>query len=110
MSEETLMGFDRFKEILDKCKDDAYVEDIINSETQANNNWHQELNKNDEGLNHKPDTWYMEEYDDTDWRKINLPASFRGTELEPIRGSIWLRKEIGYLSIWQARRKLQEHL
>lgn len=94
MSEETLMGFDRFKEILDKCKDDAYVEDIINSETQANNNWHQELNKNDEGLNHKPDTWYMEEYDDTDWRKINLPASFRGTELEPIRGSIWLRKEI----------------
>lgn len=92
ISEESLMSFDRFKEVLSQCKDDSYVQGIINSENENNNKWYHELFKADEGLKDIP--WYGERYNDSNWRDIHLPASFRGTELEPIRGSVWLRKEV----------------
>lgn len=93
ISEQTLTGFDRFKEILKICKDDSYVQDTIQRENESHSNWYQELYEKDEGLHDKPEAWYSEKYNDKDWRGINLPTSFRGTELEPIRGTIWLRKE-----------------
>lgn len=93
MSENTLMRFDRFHDLLNKCKDDSYVEDTIKMEAERNNQWYHELNESDPGLDQaKP--WYSEEFDDKDWKEIELPASFRGTELEPIRGVVWLRREI----------------
>ncbi|MDD4113741.1 MAG: sialate O-acetylesterase [Herbinix sp.] len=92
ISEGSLMSFDRFNEILSMCKDDSYVQDTINNENEYNNNWYHELHEEDEGLKDKP--WYDHECNDNDWRDIQLPTSFRGTELEPIRGSVWFRKDI----------------
>ncbi|NLP15547.1 MAG: sialate O-acetylesterase [Clostridiales bacterium] len=92
ISEGSLMRFDRFREILTMCKDDSYVQGTIKSEQEYNDNWYSELYQKDEGLKDIP--WYSEEYRDNDWREIQLPGSLRGTELEPIRGAIWLRKEI----------------
>lgn len=92
ISENSLMRFDRFNEILSKCKDDSYVQDTMNKENESNNNWFKELYETDEGLKDVP--WYAENYNDKDWKDIQLPASFHGTELEPIRGAVWLRKEV----------------
>ena len=92
ISEGSLMSFDRFKEILNMCKDDSYVQNTINNENEYNNKWYHELYESDEGLKDEP--WYSHDYIDNDWKDIQLPASFRGTELEPIRGSVWLRKDI----------------
>lgn len=92
ISEGSLMRFDRFREILTMCKDDSYVQGTIKSEQEYNDNWYSELYQKDEGLKDIP--WYSEEYRDNEWREIQLPGSLRGTELEPIRGAIWLRKEI----------------
>lgn len=94
LSEKTLMRFDRFIDILEKCKDNSYVQGTIAKETERDDKWYKELNINDEGLKDKPEPWYSEKYDDSDWRVINLPASFRGTKLEPVRGSVWFRKEV----------------
>jgi len=93
MSEQTLMRFDRYIDVLEQCKDESYVNDTIASDTERTQNWYDELYKKDEGLHEKPEPWYSEKYNDSDWRDIDLPASFRGTELEPIRGSVWFRKE-----------------
>lgn len=93
MSEKTLMRFDRYTDILEQCKDESYVKDTIASDAERIQNWYDELFKKDEGLHEIPEPWYSEKYNDSDWRDIDLPASFRGTELEPIRGSVWLRKE-----------------
>ena len=92
ISEGSLLSFDRFKEILSMCKDDSYVQNTIDYETEYNNNWYHELYEADEGLRDLP--WYSEEYNDKNWRNIQLPSSFRGTELEPIKGTVWLRKKI----------------
>lgn len=92
ISENSLMRFDRFNETLSKCKDDSYVQDTIHKENEYNNVWFHELNETDEGLRDVP--WYTENYNDRDWKDIQLPASFHGTELEHISGAVWLRKEI----------------
>lgn len=94
ISEDTLTRFDRFQEIINMCKEDSYVEDTINKENEYNNQWFTELYQADKGLQDEASPWYSEDYDDKNWRTIKLPASFRGTELEPIRGVVWLRKEI----------------
>lgn len=92
ISEGTLMHFDRFKELLNMCKDDAYVHDTMQKENEDNNIWYNKLYEADEGLKDLP--WYSEDYKENDWKEIQLPAGFHGTDLEPIRGTVWLRKEI----------------
>lgn len=94
MSEGSLMRFDRFHELMNMCRDDAYVQGTIKKEEECNNSWYNELFGTDEGLSDERLPWYSEDYNDKDWKDIRLPASFRGTELEPVRGSVWLRKEI----------------
>ncbi|MBH1939540.1 sialate O-acetylesterase [Mobilitalea sibirica] len=92
ISEPTLLKFDRFKELLTLCKDDNYVNGVKQKEETRNNTWYHELFETDPGLN--GDTlWYKEEFNDTDWKDIDIPTSFRGTELETHRGSVWFRKE-----------------
>lgn len=93
LSESTLARFDRFKDILEECKDEAYVRETISKDNESIMKWYEELYNKDEGLHDKPEPWYSERYNDSDWRAIGLPASFRGTELEPVRGVVWLRKE-----------------
>lgn len=92
ISEDSLTCFDRFEEILNKCKDDSFVQETINKENDYINNWFHTLHKADEGL--RDIFWYSEELMDKDWKGIQIPSSFRGTELEPIRGTVWLRKDI----------------
>jgi len=93
ISEKSLMQFERFREILTLCKDDAYVNGIKENEERELAKWYEELNANDRGLQDAKGNWYSETYDDTDWKEIVLPRSFRDTELENLKGSVWLRKE-----------------
>lgn len=94
ISEKTLRRFGRFTDILKKCKDESYIRNTIEREKESIDNWYQELNIKDEGLHDKPQPWYSDSFNDSDWMSIELPASFKGTELEPVRGSVWFRKEI----------------
>lgn len=92
ISENSLMKFDRFKDMLSMCKSDSYVHDTIQKENEYNNSWYSELYEADEGLKKLP--WYSVDYQVNDWESIELPAGFHGTELESIRGAVWLRKEV----------------
>ena len=49
---------------------------------------------------------FSEEYDDRNWNTIYLPRSFKATELEKIKGSIWFRKEI-YLDEKPSKEKVE---
>ncbi len=94
ISENSLRRFGRFREMLTLCKEDSYVNGIKEAEEKRNQKWYKDLNANDAGLQEEKGCWYKEGYDDTDWKEITLPESFRGTELEKIKGSVWFRKEI----------------
>lgn len=95
ISQDTMTRFDRFDDIIKKCKQDSYIQDLTNKENEYNNQWYSEIYQADEGLHDKTAPWYSDECNDIDWKTMELPASFRGTELETIRGgAVWLRKEI----------------
>lgn len=94
LSEKTLRKFDRLKETLSQCQDDDYVAGIQHMEETRNNKWYNDLYEKDAGHHDMKAPWYSEDCDDADWSDIELPRSFRGTELEEIRGCVWFRKEI----------------
>ncbi|MHB8129287.1 MAG: sialate O-acetylesterase, partial [Mobilitalea sp.] len=94
VSEKSLMRFGRFEELLSLCKDDDYVNETKKQEEQYNNEWYSNLYKKDQGLQDEKAPWYSEALDDSNWKQMELPATFRGTELETVRGSVWFRKEI----------------
>lgn len=95
ISENTLSRFERFTELVSLIKDDSYVNRIKAEDEKINNSWYQELEETDEGLKNKEKPWYSEELTDEDWKEMNIPASFMGTELEAVKGgAVWFRKEI----------------
>ena len=95
ISEKTLMRFGRFEELLTLCKDDSYVNGTMKREELQNNLWYRELEEKDAGLKDPPGPWYIDDCDLSDWKEIEVPLSFEGTELEKIKGgAIWFKKEI----------------
>jgi sialate O-acetylesterase len=100
MSEKSLMSFGRFQELLSLCKDDEYVNGTKLQDEMSNNEWYSELNKKDKGLQDTQAAWYSENYNDSSWNEMELPCSFRGGELENVKGSIWFRKEITLTQDW----------
>lgn len=93
MSEKSLIQFERFQEMLSLCKNDAYVDGIKEKEEKQNAQWYEDLNAKEPGFQDAKGYWYSETYDDRDWKEMILPRSFRGTELENYKGSVWFRKE-----------------
>lgn len=93
ISEENLKPFERFKEMLTLCKDDAYVNGIIKNEERENALWYEELNAKEPGFHDAKGYWYSETYDDTDWKEMILPRRFNDTEIGNFKGSVWFRKE-----------------
>ncbi len=95
ISEQTLMRFGRFEELLTLCKDDSYVTGTIKREEEETGAWYRELEEADEGLKEPSGPWYREDYDCSEWEEMILPRSFEGCELEKIKGgAIWFRKEL----------------
>jgi sialate O-acetylesterase len=93
MSEDSLMKFGRFQELLSLCKDDTYVNDSITRDQQNAADWNRMLDIKDNGLLDEKTLWYLPECDDTAWNGIEVPFNFQGTELETLRGSVWFRRE-----------------
>ncbi|MDQ0254788.1 sialate O-acetylesterase [Evansella vedderi] len=92
MSEETLREIGGYEGTLDKCKDDDYVAETKSKDEKRHHQWYKELNDDDLGL--KSPCWYEESYESSGWKEFQVPNSWRDSELEHIRGSVWFRKEV----------------
>lgn len=89
MREETLREVGGYDEILDQSKDDQYIKDTIEMEEKREQDWHQNLNQQDQGMVEK---WYHPDTDTSTWESFDVPNSWADTELEPIRGAVWYQK------------------
>lgn len=92
MSEEVIRHLGGYEEILTQCKDDAFVENTQNADTKRLYSWYKELKQKDLGLKADRMHWSEPAYNDSEWDSFIVPASWRGTELETIHGSVWFRK------------------
>ena len=103
-SSEYLKNLGDFNEVLDKMKssEEEYIQykkwleshltiDLknFNSETRWEN-----LSFNDENCS-------LSDYNDTDWKEMNLPTQWESTEVGNFDGVIWFRKKINIPDIWE---------
>lgn len=89
MSEETLRTYPGYGETIDQLKDDDYVASVKQREEASSRAWYHHLRESDEGLRGK---WFEPDVDTSDWKAFEVPNSWKGTELEPIRGAVWFRR------------------
>ncbi len=94
ISEETLHTFKRYDEEICRLKSDSYITKIMEEESSLMSSWYNKLFHADLGLQN---LWYHETFNDRSWETIQVPGLWHGTELETLRGSIWLRSTF-YLS------------
>ena len=94
MSEETILALGGYEDILAQCKDDQFVENTVTSEMERLNSWYQELNGKDLGSDPKKVAWSDPDLDDSLWPSLQVPGSWRGSEVETVHGSVWFRKTL----------------
>ncbi|MFV0554907.1 MAG: sialate O-acetylesterase, partial [Mangrovibacterium sp.] len=90
MAEEYLKPYEEAYAELQKVKDDAYVQSVKDADAKTSYDWHVEMNANDEGLN----KWSAKKLKDKDWKTVQLPSKWHGTELEKVNGAVWMRKTV----------------
>lgn len=93
LPEEVLHTYDRYEEILDKCKDEKYVKGVQQAELKEMETWYKNLGEKDPGMSGEVPVYALENFDDSTWNSIEIPCFFAGTELEDYHGSVWLRHE-----------------
>lgn len=91
ISEEALKRFPHLDQEKVKCQDRNYVDRVIEEERLRGDDWHQLLNRKDEGLigKHK---WSDPNYDDSKWSLMQVPAFWADESLGFTNGSVWFRK------------------
>ncbi|GAA0135137.1 sialate O-acetylesterase [Paenibacillus sp. YSY-4.3] len=91
MSEGTLRDIGGYEAVLEQCKDDGYVQETIRRDEERNRLWYSHLNDTDLGLQ---EGWFDAVCDTADWELVEVPGSWSGSQLEPLRGVVWFRKVI----------------
>jgi len=81
-----------FPEVLaeaDLCSDDAYINQVLDTETEKREKGIAYLDQHDKGLS---ESWYSYEYDDSNWDTRDLCTPWETGLREP--GAIWFRRTL----------------
>lgn len=93
LSEEALQQFPHHLAMAVKFKNDSLIQQITEHDKKTNDAWYGLLDSRDKGLSgHK--SWADPAYDASKWPVMRLPAFWDETELGPVNGVVWFRKEI----------------
>lgn len=91
ISEPTLLEFGGYETVLNKCKNDKWINEVLEEETRVEQAWYQDLNARDEGLKHN---WYEVNSDFSSASTMPIPISFSETDLSGFFGVVWFKKTI----------------
>lgn len=90
MDEGSLKKYPEYLAEAQKWKNDELISQTESSERALSDAWSAELDQSDAGISNH---WENKEFNDSDWKKMNVPGSWEEIE-KPFDGSIWFRKEI----------------
>ena len=103
ISEEGLKEFPKYINDKRQYEDDAFLKSIKQTEGQSFHRWNVSLYRGDAGL-HEATPWYAANYDDKDWKTVDLYSTDWGTNgLNPVNGSHWFRKEVEVPQSWNGQ-------
>lgn len=94
MSEEVLKQFPHYLATARKFRSDVLIRRIEEHDKKISHAWYDLLNKRDKGWRDGSKAWADPAYDDSEWPVIQLPDFWDKTELGPVNGVVWFRKEI----------------
>ncbi len=103
ISEEGLKNFPLYINDKRQYEDDAYCAHIKKVEGENFYRWNRALYLGDAGL-HETIPWYATDYDDSNWKPLDMFSSEWGTNgLNPVGGSHWLRKDVEIPQDWEGK-------
>ena len=94
LPEEVLRKYKIYDEVIEFCKDEAYVEGVKQADLKDMEEWYGKLDLYDIGLVDGKPVFAESDFDDSLWKEFNIPGTFFDHELEHYHGSVWFRKEI----------------
>ena len=89
MSKEMLEGYDELLQEAEQYSDDGFRKNQADKNVLNATHWRESLDRMDRGLS---ENWKKPEFDDKDWKQINIPFFFKDTELSDMCGSVWFRR------------------
>ncbi len=94
ISEEGLKEFPHYYEETQLLKNDTYINEIENSNTNKLKKWISTSTANDLGNKNSNEKWSQKNLDDSDWNTMNIPGSWVSKNLGYTQGIVWYRKNI----------------
>lgn len=97
LSEEALKAFPSHYKKAKLYQDKHYLQQLINTDKQAQATWYNHLNKSDKGSTESP-PWHADNYQPVDWQTMTIPgywadhASFKNADT--MNGVVWFKKKI----------------
>ena len=94
MSREMLEGYDELLAEADKYSDAEFRKQVMKSNMENGDSWRRNLYESDLGIKEhweNPDP--SEIGDSKEWKSFQIPAFFKGTELDGFIGSVWFRRK-----------------
>lgn len=94
LSEEALKDFPAHFQEAQRFKDSALILEIEEKDRARGHAWYTALGRRDEGYKQPKASWRSADFDAADWPVMTLPGYWVDTELGPVNGVVWFRKEI----------------
>ena len=106
-SAEALRAHGDFEDVLERIQNPQAYEQAVKARFEKElDEWEKSLAAIDPGTN---ENWFHPLYDDSDWKTMELPSLWSGTELEEVDGIVWFRRVTNLPPSW-ARNDLELHL
>ena len=92
MSEDSIQKFPDYLKKVTCFQNAEYRRQILSKNNEDMSRWYNQIEQADEGLHSTPQ-WSDEEYPDSDWQEVKLPSRWADTQIGPMHGVVWFRRE-----------------
>ncbi|MGD0037522.1 MAG: sialate O-acetylesterase [Bacteroidota bacterium] len=94
ISEGSLKAFPKYYKEAQRFKDSTLINQIENQDKIRIQAWYNELRQKDEGYKDPRKIWNDPTLNTSDWATMKIPGYWTHTQLGPVNGVVWFKKEI----------------
>ena len=91
ISEEALKKFPAYYNEAQKFKDQQHIQQIEKKDQYISSTWYNYLDQFDKG---HQQNWSAPDFNDANWKQMNIPGYWADTDAGNFNGAAWFRKEI----------------
>ena len=94
ISEDSLKVMPEYIAQVAKYKDKGYINELLHKDSERISAWMKQLDELDKGLNEETSKWFHRDFNDKEWKAMNIPYLWKKAEMDLDAGVIWLRKKV----------------